>query len=181
MSSRTRYTRVAAALHWTIALLILGLIAFGVLMTKEWMPNRFEIYQWHKSVGILVLVLSVARLIWRLGHKPPPLPDSTPGWQAAVSHATHIAFYVLMIGMPLLGWAMVSASPLPIPTVLFGVLPLPDLPLGESEALADRFKSLHELGGKLFIALIALHIGAALKHQFVDRDGLIARMSLRRG
>ncbi|GLQ21902.1 cytochrome b [Algimonas porphyrae] len=172
-----RYTRVAIVLHWTIALLIIGLIVFGLLMTKEWMPNRFAIYQLHKSFGITVLALSIVRLIWRLRHKPPALPDAMPGWQQRASHLTHGVFYGLMFVMPLLGWAMVSASDLPIPTVLFGVVPLPDLPgLAQSEALEARFKALHEIGAKLFIGLIVLHVGAALKHQFIDRDGVLRRM-----
>lgn len=172
-----RYTRVAVALHWAIALCIIGLIVFGLLMTKEWMPNRFVIYQVHKSFGILVLVLSIMRLIWRLTHRPPPSPATMPNWQKMASYATHWAFYALMIITPLLGWAMVSASTLPVPTVLFWLIPLPDIPwIEESKALADRFKALHEIGAKLFIALILLHVGAALKHHFKDKDGVLARM-----
>ncbi|WP_298913448.1 cytochrome b [uncultured Algimonas sp.] len=176
-----RYTRVAVALHWLIALMVIGLIVFGLLMTKEWMPNRFAVYQLHKSFGIAVLVLSLGRLVWRLRHRPPPLPTAMPVWQIRISHATHWLFYGLLVAMPLLGWAMVSASTLPVPTLLFWLVPLPDLPgIGESEAAEAFFKDLHEIGAYLFIALIALHIGAALKHQFVDRDGLLRRMSWRR-
>ena len=176
-----RYTRVAVIFHWTLAVLLIGLLVSGVVMHKEGVPNRFAIYPWHKSFGILVLFLTAGRLLWRLGHKPPPLPEETPRWQAVASHSTHAAFYVLMIAMPLLGWAMVSASPLPIPTVLFELVPWPDLPIPESAEAAERWKDLHSLGAKVFIALLVLHIGAALKHQFVDRDGLLSRMSLRRG
>ena len=179
--SELRYTRVAVILHWMIALMIISLIVFGILMTKEWMPQRFEIYQWHKSFGIAVLVLSVARLLWRLTHKPPALTVPMPTWQKTASHTTHGLFYVLMFAMPLLGWAMVSASPLPIPTVLFGLIPLPDLPgITESDASYERFRWLHDMGARLFIALIFLHVGAALKHHFIDRDGLIGRMRLTR-
>jgi len=174
----SRYTTVAIVLHWTIALLIIGLIVFGLLMTQEWVPNRFVIYQWHKSIGITVLALSLLRLIWRLTHKPPALPTIMPKWQHFASHATHWLFYGLMIAMPLLGWAMVSASELPIPTVLFGFIPLPDMPgVPEADAVAGRFQLLHEIGAKLFIALIVLHIGAALKHHFKDRDDVLRRMA----
>lgn len=173
-----RYNKGAIVLHWTIALLIIGLILFGLLMTQEWMPNRFAIYQWHKSIGMTVLVLSLARLLWRLGHRPPPLPDAMLGWQRRASHFTHGAFYVLMFAMPLLGWAMVSASDLPIPTVIYGLMTLPDMPgVSESKAAAERFKFLHEIGAKLFIALIFLHVGAALKHHFADRDDVLKRMA----
>lgn len=173
-----RYTKVAIVLHWTIALMIIGLVLFGLLMTREWVPNRFAMYQWHKSIGITVLVLSVLRLIWRLTHRPPALPPSLPRWQRTASHATHGLFYALMIAMPLLGWAMVSASELPIPTVLYGLIGLPDMPgITESDAVAGRFQLLHEIGAKLFIALIVLHIAAALKHHFKDRDDILSRMA----
>lgn len=173
-----RYTKVAIVLHWTIALMIIGLVVFGLLMTREWVPNRFAMYQWHKSIGITVLVLSVLRLIWRLTHRPPALPTALPRWQRTASHATHGLFYALMIAMPLLGWAMVSASELPIPTVLYGLIGLPDMPgITESDAVAGRFQLLHEIGAKLFIALIVLHIAAALKHHFKDRDDILSRMA----
>lgn len=158
--------------------MIIGLVLFGLLMTQEWVPNRFAIYQWHKSIGITVLVLSVIRLIWRLSHRPPALPAALPRWQRTASHATHGLFYALMIAMPLLGWAMVSASELPIPTVLYGLIPLPDMPgVPEADIVAGRFRLLHEIGAKLFIALIILHVGAALKHHFKDRDDVLRRMA----
>lgn len=158
--------------------MIIGLVVFGLLMTQEWMPNRFAIFQWHKSIGITVLVLSVLRLVWRLTHRPPDLPKTLPRWQRTASHATHGLFYALMIIMPLLGWAMVSASELPIPTVLYGLVGLPDMPgIPEAKAVAGRFRLLHEIGAKIFIALIALHIGAALKHHVKDRDDVLRRMA----
>ena len=175
--SNTRYSKVAMGLHWLIALMIIGLIVFGILMTNPDTPNRFALYQLHKSFGILVLLLSIARLIWRLTHKPPALPDGMKPWEIAAAKFTHIAFYVIMIGMPLLGWAMVSASPIAIPTRIFDMVPWPDIPgITRSEALADTFKMLHHNMGKLTIALIALHIGAALKHQFINKDGVLRRM-----
>lgn len=158
--------------------MIIGLVVFGLLMTEEWVPKRFVLYQWHKTIGITVLVLSVLRLIWRLTHRPPSLPAVIPAWQRTASHATHGLFYALMIIMPLLGWAMVTASELPIPTVLYGLIPLPDMPgVPEADAVAARFRLLHEIGAKLFMALIVLHIGAALKHHFKDKDDILARMA----
>ncbi len=146
-------------------------------MTQEWMPNRFEIYQWHKSFGILVLVLSVVRLIWRLTHKAPPLPDGMKGWEIVFAKVTHIGFYALMIGVPLLGWAMISASRLPIENELFYLIPLPDLPgISASEATEDRLKTLHEIGAKLILLLFVLHVAGALKHHFVEKDGTLGRM-----
>lgn len=158
--------------------MIIGLVVFGLLMTQEWVPKRFVLYQWHKSIGITVLILSVLRLIWRLTHRPPALPAALPRWQRTASHATHGLFYVLMIIMPLLGWAMVSASELPIPTVLYGLIGLPDMPgISESDTIAGRFRLLHEIGAKLFMVLIVLHVGAALKHHFNDKDDILRRMA----
>lgn len=176
-ASNKRYSKVAMGLHWLIALMIIGLIIFGLLMTNPNTPNRFALYQLHKSFGILVLLFSILRLIWRLTHKPPELPSDMKPWEIAVAKFTHIAFYIIMIGMPLLGWAMVSASPIPIPTRIFDIVPWPNMPgIVRGEALADLFAMLHRNIGKFTIALIALHIGAALKHQFINKDGLLGRM-----
>lgn len=172
-----RYSKVAIALHWTIAILILSLVVAGFLMTQEWMPQRFKIYQWHKSFGITVLLLSVLRLIWRLTHKPPALPAGMKGWEIFVAKVTHIGFYGLMIGVPFLGWAMVSASTLPIENQLFYLIPLPDMPgVSASKEAAKRLKFLHEIGAKLILLLFVLHIGGALKHHFIAKDGTLARM-----
>ena len=172
-----RYSKVAIVFHWAIALMIIGLIIFGVLMTNPDMPNRFELYQLHKSFGICVLILSVLRLLWRLGHKPPALPDDMKRWEAAAAKFTHIAFYMIMIGMPLLGWAMVSTTELVIPTKIFKVIPWPDMPgLPRDKTLSDVFKNLHHWVGRATIALILLHIGAALKHHFINKDNVLARM-----
>ena len=177
MSPSARYSRVAIAFHWVIALMIIGLIIFGILMTNPETPNRFEIYQLHKSFGILVLILSVLRLLWRFTHKPPPLPRGMKPWEAFAARFTHIAFYVIMIGMPLLGWAMVSASELEIPTRIFGQIPWPDMPgIPRDKALEETLKFLHGNIGKATIALIVLHIGAALKHHFVNKDDVLSRM-----
>lgn len=160
-----------------IAITILTLIAFGFLMTQDWMPQRFTIYQWHKSFGIVVLLLSFLRLFWRLTHKPPALPDGMKGWEVFAAKFTHVGFYALMIGVPLLGWAMVSASTLPIENKLFFFIPLPDMPGVEpSKATAERLKDLHEIGAKLILLLFVLHVGGALKHHFIAKDGTLARM-----
>lgn len=157
--------------------MILSLIAFGFLMTQEWMPQRFKIYQWHKSFGIVVLILSVVRLVWRLAHKAPALPTGMKAWEVFFAKVTHIGFYALMIGVPLLGWAMISASRLPIENELFYLIPLPDLPgVSASESVEDRLKALHKIGAKLILLLFVLHVAGALKHHFVEKDGTLARM-----
>jgi len=181
-TASARYSKVAIALHWAIAVLILSLIAVGFLMTQDWLPHRFTVFQWHKSFGIVVLLLSVLRLIWRLTHKPPVLPAGMKTWEIWAAKLTHIGFYVLMIGVPLLGWAMVSASPLPIENKLFFLIPLPDLPgVTASKEATERLKDFHELGAKLILVLFVLHVGAALKHHFVAKDGILARMIPRLG
>ncbi len=146
-------------------------------MTQDWLPHRFTVFQWHKSFGITVLLLSVLRLIWRLTHKPPALPAGMKTWEIWAAKLTHIGFYVLMIGVPLLGWAMVSASPLPIENKLFFLIPLPDMPsITASKDATERLKDFHEIGAKLILLLFILHVGAALKHHFIAKDGILARM-----
>ena len=177
MNRPERYSKVAIGFHWLIALMIIGLIIFGLLMTNPNTPNRFALYQLHKSFCICVLILSALRLLWRLGHKPPLLPSGMKAWEIAASKFTHIAFYVIMIGMPLLGWAMVSSTELVIPTKIFNTIPWPDIPgLPRDNNVSDIFKNLHHWIGKGAIALIALHIGAALKHHFVNKDNVLVRM-----
>jgi len=177
LSSSVRYSKVAMILHWMIALMIIGLIIFGILMTNPETPNRFTLYQLHKSFGVCVLILSIFRLLWRLRHKPPPLPEGMKPFEIAAAKFTHIAFYLIMIGMPLLGWAMVSSTELAIPTKIFNTIPWPDMPgIPRDKVLSDLFKMLHHNIGKFTIFLIALHVGAALKHHFVNKDGVLVRM-----
>lgn len=110
-------------------------------------------------------------------NPPPALPEGMKRWEITAAKITHIGFYALMIGMPLLGWAMVSASRLPIANELFYLIPLPDLPgIPASDAVEGRFKFLHKTGAKLIVLLFVLHVGAALKHHFIARDNVLARM-----
>ena len=184
MAAQARYNTVAVALHWAIALLIVGNIAGGVFMHN--LPNaspiKFDLYQLHKSFGLAVLALSLARLGWRLTHKVPALPEKTPGWQRLGARAAHWAFYGLMIATPLAGWAMVSVSPTDIPTRLFGVLPVPHLPffagVADRAAAEDFFAEAHEALAFAMLGLLALHMGAALKHRFLDRDGVLQSMAI---
>lgn len=172
-----RYTRTAIALHWLLALMILGSLAFGVYMTElPFSPTRLKYYNWHKWAGITILVLSAARLLWRLTHRPPADPPM-PVWQRLAAHGVHGLMYALFFAVPLIGWAYSSAAGFPI--VLYGVLPLPDF-VPVDKALAELIKPWHEGAAMALAALILAHVGAALKHHFIDRDGLLARMGLGR-
>ena len=181
MSSNTsteRYTGTAIAAHWLLALMILGSLGMGWYMTELPMSlQRLKFYNWHKWAGVTILVLSVLRLVWRLTHRPPALPraveSAMPPWQQTAYHATHKLMYVLFFAVPLAGWAYSSMAGFPI--VWFGVLPLPDFVPVDKE-LAKQFKPVHAVLAYTLLALVALHVGAALKHHFVDRDGLLARM-----
>jgi len=180
--SQARYTKTAIILHWMIALMIIGLIAAGIIMTRlePYSSLQITLYQLHKSFGIMVLLLSLLRLLWRLSHKPPALPAHMKPWERFAATSTHVFFYLIMIGMPLLGWAMVSASPTNIPTKLFFTIPWPHLPilprLENKKEVAELFEFLHKNIGKATILLIALHMGAALKHHFKDKDDVLRQM-----
>lgn len=179
-----RYTGVAIALHWLIALLALSQFAGGLYVDSlERGAQKFALIQLHKSFGVTLLLLTLVRLGWRLAHPAPPLPTSMPASQRMIAHATHIAFYALLIGIPLVGWALVSASPFAdsVQTYLFGVVHWPHLPFfagaADREALSGRIEETHKLLAFLMIGLVVLHVGAALKHHFVDRDDVLARMA----
>ena len=173
-----RYTPVAMALHWLLGLGILGLFAVGLVMTDlPFSPWRLKLYNWHKGAGVTIFALSALRLLWRFTHRPPALPErvlqTMPSWQTLAHHATHHLLYILFLAVPLLGWAYSSAAGFPI--VWFGQLPLPDL-LSKNKEIADLIKPLHGYAAWALVVLAALHIAAALKHHFVDRDGLLHRM-----
>lgn len=173
-----RYSLIAIILHWVLAIALVGLFALGLYMHElPFSMQRLKLYNWHKWVGITVLLLSVLRLVWRVTHRPPALPHSIeaamPGWQRIAHHGTHHALYLLFFAVPLIGWAYSSAAGFPI--VLFGVLPMPDF-VPADKALSEIIKPLHALSAFALAGLALLHIGAALKHQFLDRDKLITRM-----
>ena len=177
-SSATRYTAPAIGLHWLLALMLIGSFSLGVYMADlPFSPTRLKLYNWHKWAGVTILLLSLVRLAWRLGHRP-PADAAMPAWQATAAHATHRLLYALFFIVPLLGWAYSSAAGFPI--VWFGVLPLPDF-VPVDKALAEAIKPWHERSAMLMAALVLLHVAGALKHHFIDRDGLIDRMRLRRG
>lgn len=169
-----RYTKVAIWLHWVIGLAVIANI--GLAMLTEDMPRETQQAAMgiHKPLGIAILVLSALRILWRLGHRAPPLPASVAPWQHAASKAVHVLFYALLILLPLSGWLWMSAANRPID--FFGLFTLPSL-AGPDKAVADMMHEGHELLGLTMLALVVLHILAVLKHQFIDRSGVAARMN----
>lgn len=176
--ARHKYGNTAIMFHWLLAVLIIGTWWFGTYMQDlPFSPMRIKQFNWHKWAGITILGLSALRLLWRLLHAAPSLPKHMPSWQQKLSHATHIALYVLFFATPLAGWAYSSAAGFQV--VLYGVMPLPDwVPV--SKELADTFKGIHKLCSLTLATLVVLHVLAAVKHQWVDRDGLLGRMMPRR-
>lgn len=174
-----RYHPLAIALHWLLAVALIANLALGLYMADlPFSPQRLQYYSWHKWAGVTVLALSFVRLFWRLTHRPPALPlaiqRAMPAWQRMAHHATHGALYVLFFAVPLLGWAYSSAEGFPV--VWLGLVPLPDF-VPVSEGLADVLKPLHRFSAYAMAALVLLHVAGALKHQWVDRDGLLRRMA----
>ena len=172
-STEPRYTATAIALHWVLALALLTSFSVGLYMADlPLSPQRLKLYNWHKWEGTTILMLSALRLLWRLTHRPPAeLP--APAWQQRAARLTHGALYFLFFAVPLVGWAYSSAAGFPV--VWFGVLPLPDF-VGPDKALAEAIKPWHGALAWALAALAAVHVAAALKHHFIDRDGLLRRM-----
>jgi cytochrome b561 len=184
-----RYTSVAIILHWVIAVAVLAQIVGG-----KWMVSAdatatgsvFTIFQLHKTIGLTILGLTLARIIWRLAHPAPGLPDGMSRLEVLAASGTHIGFYGFLILVPLSGWAMASVSPTGVPTffLLMESLPFGHLPLLGEAGLPERhaaeafLKTVHEIMSLAMGLLVALHVAAALKHQLIARDNLIARMIL---
>lgn len=168
------YTKTAKTLHWLMAILLFGLLALGFYMHDlPLSPDKLKLYSWHKWAGVTAFLLLAVRLLWRLTHRPPALPDSMPKLMQFAAHAGHLMLYGLMIAIPLSGWLMSSAKG--FQTVYFGLLPIPDL-LDKNKELGDLLALVHKSLNLLFVAVLAGHIGAALKHHFIDKDDILTRM-----
>lgn len=169
-----RYTRVSSVLHWLIALLIFCTFPLGLYMADlPLSPHKLQYYSWHKWAGVTIFFLVLIRILWRIGHQP-PAPVPMPRWQLLASAAVHYSLYVLMVIIPISGWLMSSAHG--FQTVWFGVLPLPDL-LQKNHDLAETLEDIHAALNYGMLALVGLHVAAALKHQFIEKDRLLSRMN----
>ncbi len=177
-----RYTSVAITLHWVIALAIIGMIFGGWYMTDlpDGAPGQYFLYQMHKSVGITILLLTVARIIWRVMNPPPALPDEMNGLEKTASHLVHLGFYGLMIVLPLTGWLYSSVSvKLDVPTVLYGTISWPDVPFVEglkTESTSAAVNFIHSKLAWVALGLLALHVAGALKHEISAEEGVLKRM-----
>lgn len=170
---------VSKGLHWIMALMIVAMLAVGFYMTSEGLSRsvRFDLYQMHKSFGFTVMALAVLRLVWRLTcEKTPTLPAGMPTWQRAGSHISHVLLYGLMIIMPLSGWLMVSATTrFRFDTLYFELFKIPHL-MGPNEVVYDAMKAAHGTMAFVFIALLVVHVAAALKHHVIERDTVLRRI-----
>ncbi len=174
MTPAMRYSTPAIVLHWLAALLIFVAFPLGVYMHElPLSPGKLKLYSYHKWIGITLLMLAALRVTWRLTHTPPPLPADMAAWQRRASQAVHGLLYVLMIAIPLSGWLMSSAKG--FPTVWFGVLPLPDL-VEKNRELGDLLAGVHQALNFALLALVIMHVGAALQHHFIERRPFLQRM-----
>lgn len=186
MGSVARYTKIAIILHWLIAALMIGNLL--LIWLVDFLPEDQvrPAINTHKSIGITVLGLALLRLLWRFGHQPPALPDGYAAWERRASHIAHYALYGVMLALPLSGWMHDSAwkDAAQHPMSLFGLVPWPRIGLITEtdpvlkEQLHDWFGIAHAAFGYLLYGLLAAHIGGALKHQFIDKEAELQRMSL---
>ena len=182
MNDTQRYNTIAKTLHWLIAIAIIALLVMGKVMVDlpRDDPGKFDLYQLHKSAGLTVLFLTLLRLLWRFQYRAPALPSTMKAWERFAVHGTHLVFYVLMFAIPVSGWVMASTSSSGVPTLWFGLFEVPPLPGLEGNPNAhdmhEGAEEAHELLGNLMILLLILHVGAALKHHFWDRDDVLRRM-----
>ncbi len=169
-----RYGPAAQGLHWLMAALIIAAFSVGFYMVDlKISPTKIKLYSYHKWIGVTVFAFLLLRLAWRLYAPPPPLPAAMPAWQRLASTVSHRLLYLLMLAVPLSGWLMSSAKG--FQTVYFGVLPIPDL-LSKNPDLGKQLETVHWALNKLLLLTVTVHIAAALKHQLIDRDGVMMRM-----
>ncbi|MCU6432445.1 cytochrome b [Undibacterium sp. Jales W-56] len=174
MPTPQRYPLTSIVFHWLIALLIVAAFTLGTIMTDmKISPTKLQYYSWHKWLGVTVLGLVALRLLSRLLSQAPAYPDSMPRWQKKAAALTHGALYLLMFAVPLSGYFYTSAAGYPV--VYLGLVQLPTI-IGPSPELKPVLKELHELLTNVLLALVILHVVAALKHHFIDKDGLLQRM-----
>lgn len=168
------YGITAKSFHWLMALLVIGMLCVGFYMDgMEMGPDKIQLFGLHKSTGALILGLATLRLLWRWMNPVPALPAGIPFWQRAGAHLSHYGLYALLFAMPLIGWAMSSAAGFPVS--VYGWFTLPNIVPVDPD-MVKLCKRLHYYGAVAFIALISLHVLAALFHHFIRKDDVLRRM-----
>lgn len=177
-NSETSYGLVSIILHWIVAILFLFQLPLGYLtQASEGRPVlQFELYQWHKSVGFLLLAVAVPRLLWAVSGKSPRLPATVSESERRAAHLAHIALYAATVAVPLAGWAVVSVSPLDIPSYMFDLVVIPNLPLAPSDTAEGIWSTVHAFLAYSAGFLAAVHMLAALRHHFRFGDDVLMRM-----
>lgn len=172
--ARRRYSGVAMAFHWAIAILVI--MNWRIVEAAEELDGalRSEVMNYHKAWGILILLLTLGRLGWRLAHPVPPMPSHYAGWERKLAKTVHVVFYVLLIGLPLGGWVANSLTGRTID--FFGMFTIPALPVGANKELGGQIFDLHATGANILLLLVGLHILGVIKHLVIDRDGELFRM-----
>ena len=174
MTTATRYTGTAIALHWLAALLIFVTFPLGVYMHELALsPFKLKLVSYHKWIGVTIFLLTLVRLAWRATHTPPPLPETIPLWQQRAAHGLHFLLYILLLVIPISGWLMSSAKGVPV--VYLGLMQLPDL-VDKNKLLGDLLEEVHEALDFGLLLLVGMHIAAALKHHFIEHDATLRRM-----
>jgi len=172
--NQEKYNATAVTLHWLVALLIVTAFSVGHYMADlDLSPWKLKIFAWHKWVGVTIFGLVLFRILWRFTHTAPALPAGMSETMKRLSGLAHFAIYLLMLAIPLTGWLHSSAAGVTV--VYFNMLTLPDL-VGKNKELSHLLKEIHELLNWALLGLVILHVAAALKHQFVDKDNLLNRM-----
>ncbi|KAF0183892.1 MAG: YceI/cytochrome b561 periplasmic protein [Hyphomonadaceae bacterium] len=178
-TNQNRYSLVAIGFHWLIFGLLVWQVAIGWSMEDLKGAAKIAPMQLHKSMGFTILLLSIARLGWRIKNLGPPPPPNMKDWELKLLKITHLAFYALLIGIPFLGWVLISTSSYRFPTLFWGMFEWPTLPLQDlnfTKPLHEAAEFGHSKFVWLGILLMILHVAAAIKHQFIDKDGVLARM-----
>jgi cytochrome b561 len=167
------YNRGAIALHWVTAALVVANLLLGLSMVAlPISPRKLHWYLFHKSIGITIFLLTSLRIAWR-AVRPHPAPVPMPPWQRHAARASHALLYLLLFVIPLSGWLYSSATGVQV--VYLGVLPLPDL-VGKDKALGDALRIVHVSLNACLFAVVVVHVAAAIKHHFIDRDAALVRM-----